>query len=146
MKLTQAGPQAFDRIRSIDLGAGPHPWPDSALIEALQNGELYLAIAANDAVGFLVSQSVLDETTLMHFAVAGEHQRQGWGRKILQAWLQQQRASGQLRVLLEVRRSNQAAIVLYESLGFGTIGQRRGYYASAAGAEDARVMALSLAD
>lgn len=144
MQLVQAGPASIDRVLQIDLEAGPHPWPESALRRALNAGELLLAITDVATVGFLVSQPVLDETTLMHLAVAREHQRQGWGRQMMQSWLAQQRLSGQLRLLLEVRRSNLAAIALYRSLGFDTLGQRRGYYVSPEGVEDALVMALDL--
>ncbi|MEX2319838.1 MAG: GNAT family N-acetyltransferase, partial [Saccharospirillum sp.] len=86
----------------------------------------------------------LDETTLMHLAVAGEHQRQGWGWQMMQGWVEQQRRAGQQRLLLEVRTTNQAAISLYRSLGFDTVGQRRGYYVSPDDVEDALVMALTL--
>lgn len=142
MQLVQADPASIDRVLQIDLGAGPYPWPESALRRALNAGELLLAIADGTTVGFLVSQPVLDETTLMHLAVAREYQRQGWGRQMMQGWLAQQRLSGQQRLMLEVRRSNQAAISLYRSLGFDTLGQRRGYYVSTDGVEDALVMAL----
>lgn len=144
MQLVQADPASIERVLQIDLGAGPHPWPESALRRALNAGELLLAIADGATVGFLVSQPVLDETTLMHLAVARQYQRQGWGRQMMQGWLAQQRLSGQQRLLLEVRRSNQAAISLYRSLGFDTLGQRRGYYVSTDGVEDALVMALDL--
>ncbi len=144
MNLTQADPEAFDRIRYIDRSAGPHPWPESALVRALQAGELCLAITDGNPIGFLVSQSVLDETTLMHLAVASEHQRLGWGLQMMQVWIRQQRRAGQQRLLLEVRSTNQAAISLYQSLGFDTVGQRRDYYVSPYGVEDALVMALTL--
>ncbi|MCR2392783.1 ribosomal-protein-alanine N-acetyltransferase, partial [Salmonella enterica] len=45
---------------------------------------------------------------------------------------------------LEVRASNQAAIALYEDLGFNEVTVRRNYYPSAHGREDAIVMALPL--
>lgn len=145
MQLIQAGPESIERLLQVDLGAGLHPWPESALRRALKAGEVMLAIADGATLGFMVSQSVLDETTLMHLAVAREHQRQGWGRRMMQGWLAQQRSLGQQRLLLEVRPSNRAAIALYRSLGFDTLGQRRGYYVSPEGVEDALVMALDLA-
>lgn len=144
MNLTQAGPEALDRVRRIDLDAGPYPWPETALARALQAGELHLATTGNKTVGFLVSQAVVDETTLMHLAVAAEYQRQGLGRQMMQGWVEQQRRAGQRRLLLEVRSTNQAAISLYRSLGFDRVGQRRGYYVSPDGVEDALVMALTL--
>ncbi len=42
---------------------------------------------------------------------------------------------------LEVRRSNSAAIALYESFGFVEVGVRAGYYG---GSEDALLMNLEL--
>lgn len=144
MQLAPADARMLDQVRRIDLGAGPYPWPETALARALQAGELQLATTGNETVGFLVSQAVLDETTLMHLAVAGEHQRQGWGLQIMQGWVEQQRQAGQQRLLLEVRNTNQAAISLYRSLGFETVGERRGYYVSPGGVDDALVMALDL--
>lgn len=144
MLLTQADSNALERVRRIDTGAGPHPWPVTALARALGAGQLQLAMAATETIGFLVSQSVLDETTLMHLAVARERQGQGWGLRMMQGWIRQQRTAGQQRLLLEVRTTNQAAISLYRTLGFDTVGQRRGYYVSPEGVDDALVMALPL--
>jgi ribosomal-protein-alanine N-acetyltransferase len=42
--------------------------------------------------------------------------------------------------LLETRPSNTAALRLYRSLGFTTIGTRRGYYQAVGGREDAIVL------
>jgi ribosomal-protein-alanine N-acetyltransferase len=47
-----------------------------------------------------------------------------------------------LRVLLEVRRSNLAAQKLYESIGFVTTTIRKGYYSD--NGEDALAMSLEL--
>jgi ribosomal-protein-alanine N-acetyltransferase len=49
-----------------------------------------------------------------------------------------------LRVFLEVRASNVAALALYHSAGFIRIGVRRGYYQNASGSEDAITMACEL--
>lgn len=144
MLLAPTDARMLERVRRIDVSAGPYPWPETALVRALQTGELQLATAGNETIGFLVSQAVLDETTLLHLAVAGEHQRQGWGRQMMQGWLEQQYQAGQQRLLLEVRSTNQAAVSLYRSLGFDTVGERRGYYVSPDGVDDALVMALDL--
>jgi ribosomal-protein-alanine N-acetyltransferase len=144
--LVQAQSTDLEPARAINLSAGPDPWPDPALVRAVRDGELWLAKANDTAVGFLVSQPVLDETTLMHLAVSAEHQRQGWAKQLLTHWIERERASGQQRLLLEVRRSNRPALSLYQSLNFEQIGVRRGYYQTAAGAEDGLVMALALSN
>ena len=47
-------------------------------------------------------------------------------------------------VLLEVRRSNKNARLLYESLGFATLGVRKGYYPQHEGREDALVLGYQI--
>jgi len=49
------------------------------------------------------------------------------------------------QIFLEVRPSNDAAIELYRSAGFGQIGIRPSYYQAPGGREDAVVLALALA-
>jgi ribosomal-protein-alanine N-acetyltransferase len=61
---------------------------------------------------------------------------------LLRALVAHARSARQRLVLLEVRRSNQAAIALYESEGFRTTNVRRGYYADTA--EDALEMRITL--
>jgi ribosomal-protein-alanine N-acetyltransferase len=53
-------------------------------------------------------------------------------------------ARNMLRVFLEVRSSNVAALALYRSVGFSEIGVRRGYYQNPNGSEDASTMACDL--
>ena len=52
---------------------------------------------------------------------------------------------GAVRVFLEVRPSNPAAIALYHDEGFNEIGRRPRYYPAHDGREDAIVMARELA-
>ena len=54
------------------------------------------------------------------------------------------RQGGADTAFLEVRRSNRAAIHLYQSEGFCETGLRRGYYPASQGREDAILMAMPL--
>lgn len=145
-RLESAHREDQSRLVAIDRSAGPYPWPETALQRALDREQVMTIRVEAEAVGFLVEQRILDETTLMHLAVESSHQGQGHARWALQHWLDDLARSGQARCLLEVRDSNQSAIVLYEALGFNEIGRRRGYYTTPGGTEDARVMARSLID
>jgi ribosomal-protein-alanine N-acetyltransferase len=49
-----------------------------------------------------------------------------------------------LRMVLEVRASNEAAISLYRKMGFSDIGLRRDYYPAEDGREDAILMGREL--
>jgi len=95
-------------------------------------------------LGFSVAMVILDEWHLLNLCVYPANQRQGVGRYLLEKLMEQARAQKADRMLLEVRKSNRAAIRLYQSVGFEDIGYRKGYYPSHQGREDARVMRLFL--
>ena len=89
------------------------------------------------ASGWLVA----GELQVMLVAVQPAQQRQGLGRQVLQALLEQARQLGCHIATLEVAASNQAAIALYGALGFISCGQRSGYYRNG---EDALLKCLDL--
>jgi ribosomal-protein-alanine N-acetyltransferase len=82
----------------------------------------------DEVVGVLVAWAVADEVTLMDVAVAPSARRRGAGRALVEELLAFARARDARLVVLEVRKSNAAAIALYERLGFEAVGVRRGYY------------------
>ena len=71
---------------------------------------------------------VVDELHITVVAVDPGRRREGLGRTVLQALLQQARQDGALHATLEVAAGNAAAIALYAALGFTTAGIRRAYY------------------
>ncbi|MFO0613072.1 MAG: ribosomal protein S18-alanine N-acetyltransferase [Polyangiaceae bacterium] len=93
-------------------------------------------------IGFLVSWHVADELHVLSVAVVESARRRGIGRALMEAALDYSRANAVRLVLLEVRRTNRAAIRLYRSLSFSAMGVRPKYYADTG--EDAVEMALSL--
>lgn len=95
-----------------------------------------------DPIGFLLAWAVADELHLINLAVHPDHRRLGAGRVLLHALIQHASAERVRLVLLEVRRSNRAAIHLYRGHGFTAMGIRRRYYAD--NAEDAIEMMLAL--
>jgi len=71
---------------------------------------------------------VVDELHVTLVAVAPSQQRQGLGRLVLSALLEQGRLLGAHHATLEVAAGNQAACALYRSAGFAEAGRRRRYY------------------
>jgi ribosomal-protein-alanine N-acetyltransferase len=98
--------------------------------------------AAGPPLGFLLAWSVADELHLLELATHPAGRRRGFARTLLSALLAYAREQQKRLVLLEVRRSNLAAITLYERFGFETTGVRRGYYSDTA--EDALEMRITL--
>lgn len=76
-------------------------------------------------VGFIALRSITpDEREILNVAVDPAERRQGIGKSLVAAALEE--LDG--RCFLEVRESNQAAIQLYQQLGFSPMGVRRNYY------------------
>lgn len=95
-------------------------------------------------VGYAIMQLVAAECHLLNLGVDSAFQGNGLGRRLLQHMLDDARAKGARRAILEVRLSNEAARVLYAEENFSEIGLRKNYYPTVVGREDALVLARLL--
>ena len=103
------------------------PWPEIAVRSELTN-KLALWLVALDGetvVGYVGSQTVLQEADMMNIAVADSHRRRGIAKMLVEELIRQLDA---YQLTLEVRASNAPAIALYEALGFLQVGLRKNYY------------------
>ncbi|HEY3233381.1 MAG TPA: ribosomal protein S18-alanine N-acetyltransferase [Polyangiaceae bacterium] len=98
--------------------------------------------ASPEPLGFALAWTAADELHVIQLLTHPAYRRKGVGRGLMNALLECGRRRQARRILLEVRRSNRAAIALYQSLGFRSFGVRRRYYADTD--EDAVEMVLSL--
>lgn len=106
------------------------PWNEASVRSELDNPlSLWLVAVEDDCVlGYIGSQTVLGEADIMNVAVAPEARRKGLGEALLlrlQAVLAEQ---GVHSLTLEVRASNEPAILLYQKLGYVQVGRRPNYY------------------
>lgn len=102
---------------------------------------LLVAERGDALVGFAVGKVIAGVGgELESVAVAAGARRAGVGRALCEAVISWCRAEGAEEVELEVRSASQAAMALYESLGFVRVGMRRGYYREPA--DDAVLMRL----
>lgn len=106
------------------------PWSENSIEAELDNPlSLWLvAVDGDQVVGYVGSQSVLDESDMMNIAVLPMYRRQGIAERLVEA------LTGRLKdklvrcLTLEVRASNEPAKTLYAKLGFAQIGRRPNYY------------------
>ena len=120
-------------------------WSEGSLYAALESGfDLYVCEDGGMLAGYILSQDILDEVHIMQVAVAKACRRRGVAT-LLSRYLLRCKA-GMMKVLLEVRASNQAARGLYAGLGFHENGLRKGYYSADVHGrrEDAVLMVLTL--
>lgn len=107
-----------------------------------QWGRVWTAEHGPQVVGFLVAWHVADELHVLNIAVASSHRRHGIATRLMRDALDYAAEHHVRIILLEVRRSNRAALRLYRSLSFSAMGVRPGYYGD--NGEDAVEMVLSL--
>ncbi len=122
------------------------PWSRRTFEELLDLDHIRGFVVGDEAgelAGYAFCSCVADEGEILNVAVAPWLRRHGNGRKLLEACLAWLAERGAATAYLEVRRSNEAAIRMYERRGFRTVGVRRGYYRKPT--EDAVTMAVALA-
>ncbi|RXS98104.1 ribosomal-protein-alanine N-acetyltransferase [Silvibacterium dinghuense] len=122
----------------------PH-WSVPVWHRVLERSETIVlgAFVAHALAGFAVASVTLDTVELEAIAVAEKHRRQGLGAALFEAVLEAARARGAVRLELEVRAGNAAAIGLYRRAGLADEGVRRAYYRDPE--EDALLMGRNLA-
>jgi ribosomal-protein-alanine N-acetyltransferase len=122
----------IDDILRIESISFTNPWTREMYVSELEHRDVSFFYIARDAVGeaigFCSCWLILDEIHINNLAVLPEHRRSGVASALLQRVLAEGAARGADRATLEVRRSNEAALKLYEKFGFRITAIRRGYY------------------
>ncbi|MBX3704095.1 MAG: ribosomal protein S18-alanine N-acetyltransferase [Steroidobacteraceae bacterium] len=144
-RLRPMTPADLPRIAELERESYAFPWSDQIFADCLRVGYYCVVVETDDGVmGYSVLSMGAGEAHLLNLCIAGSLRRRGIGRELLLAVLGHARDRGIRDAYLEVRRSNRAAIALYQQTGFECVGQRRGYYQAHEGREDALVYRLEL--
>jgi [ribosomal protein S18]-alanine N-acetyltransferase len=145
MQLREMTAADMDAVLQIEQQIHSHPWTRGMFSDSLSGGYLCKVYGTSqEIVGYAVLMPVLDEVHLLDIGIAAARQRKGMGYKLFNIIKELYINRKFVRVLLEVRRSNLAAIALYRKAGFEQIGERRDYYPANNGREDALVMELKI--
>jgi ribosomal-protein-alanine N-acetyltransferase len=124
--------QDIDDILRIEAVSFTNPWTREMYLSELEHRDVAFFYIARDAlgeaIGFCSCWRVIDEVHINNLAVLPEHRRSGVASALLERVLQEGLARGASRATLEVRRSNVAALKLYQKFGFSVSAVRRGYY------------------
>ncbi|MEE8574996.1 MAG: ribosomal protein S18-alanine N-acetyltransferase [Thermodesulfobacteriota bacterium] len=135
-------------VLKIEEVSYPNPWSRNIFEKELKNSvsTSFIARVAEDTEDALAAYVffwiVHGEAHILNLTVNPDFRELGIARKLLGFTLDFMMEKGVLDCFLEVRRSNIAAINLYESYGFKEFYVRDKYY----GDEDAIVMGLTIND
>lgn len=126
------------------------PWSDDDFHALLVEDNVFGFIAREEGNrkamggGFVVARLVLDEAEILTIAVAPVAQRKGLGHALMDATLRHLHNARASMLFLEVDELNIPALALYRRLGFKQVGNRPGYYQTAAGRSAALTMRRDL--
>ncbi|MDF1821553.1 MAG: ribosomal protein S18-alanine N-acetyltransferase [Alcanivoracaceae bacterium] len=143
--LRDMGEDDLAAVTRIEEACQVTPWSRGVFADCLKAGYDCHVIERDARVaGFQIFSRVLDEAHLLNVAIAPAYQRHGL------AWASLRQAFERLKrldtgiVYLEVRESNAGARMLYQKMGFAITGERKHYYRTQGGRENAILMTLPL--
>jgi ribosomal-protein-alanine N-acetyltransferase len=123
--------EPLDAVAALQHLSFTNPWTVESIRWELRETDvarLYLLEDAGRLLAYCACWVIVDELHINSLAVAPANRRQGLARRLLQAVFADVTAGGVTGATLEVRRSNVAAVALYEGLGFRVEGVRIDYY------------------
>ena len=105
------------------------PWTDNGFFSLLlrQDTQFLVAEDGDQIAGYCGAVMVPDEGDITNVSVAKSRQGQGIGSQLVKELIGRAAEAGVTRHFLEVRRSNDKALRLYEQLGFVREGIRKVY-------------------
>jgi ribosomal-protein-alanine N-acetyltransferase len=135
-------PDQIDEVMAIEHESFTNPWTREMHLAEQGHPSVafcYLARGADGGVvGFCSFWHVVDEIHINNLAVRPAMRRRGVASALLRRILAEGGRLGAVRAMLEVRRSNEAARILYERFGFTVGSVRSSYYSHPV--EDALVL------
>lgn len=159
LSITPMAPEDIPAVVEIERNSNLEPWTAESFREELGRPRSVVLVAraapsrnpgegteedASPVVGYVCFWCVADEVQILNIAVAPTHRRMGIGGRLLHDSLQWGRKNKARFAVLEVRRSNTAARMLYERAGFRKVGERPDYYGVVK--EPALLMELEMID
>ena len=134
-------PDDLPAIVRIEAASFSDPWDAASLFSELRQDRMrrpLCAVCDGQVVGYLMAWKVADEWHVINVAVSTHERRSGVGTRLLNASLEIARSENCVTATLEVRASNEPALMFYEHHGFTAIDRRVRYYRDTG--EDAVVM------
>ncbi|NIV72555.1 MAG: ribosomal protein S18-alanine N-acetyltransferase [Calditrichae bacterium] len=128
----------LDTILEIEQQVFRDPWSRQSYQFEINSNRLSRPVVLeymNEIIGSAVVWNIYREFHIATISISPMHQGRGWGEYFLSALLEM--ADNAEFAILEVRRSNTAAISLYKKFGFKQISVRLHYYRNG---EDAIIM------
>ena len=127
-KMTEKHVAQVAELEKICFGSAA--WSEKSIASELENALSLWIVAVEDeqVLGYVGSQTVIDETDMMNIAVHPDYRKQGIATGLIVGLIGALKLRNSHCLTLEVRASNEPAKKLYKMLDFEEIGIRKNYY------------------
>lgn len=124
------GEEHLDSLAELERICFSQPWSRQALAEELENDSAFFFVAETDGEvsGYVGLMITAGQSYITNVAVFPKFRRMGVAKMLLERLFSIAEKCELEFISLEVRPSNENAILLYKSLGFEEIGQRKNFY------------------
>jgi len=120
----------LDQVHAIESRTHIEPWSRGIMGDCIDVGYSCLVLVESTKIcAYAIVRVAAGEAHILNICVAPERQAQGMGRYLLTQIMTLAKQRYVERIILEVRKTNAAAIRLYEEQGFKMTGERKDYYA-----------------
>lgn len=120
----------IQQVAALEKECFSKPWSENAISKEVDNkNAIFFVYEEQDRIlGYAGMYLIIDEGDILNVAVTANSRNKGIARQILLSMFEKAESMGIHKFTLEVRKSNQFAIRLYEKLGFITEGCRKNFY------------------
>lgn len=120
----------INSIAELEKECFSEPWSETSLRDELTNetARFYVLRDGNNLLGYIGANNICNEVYITNVAVNSECRGKGYGKILVNHLIKQSEAERAFFITLEVRKSNENAIKLYEKCGFKLIGERKNFY------------------
>ena len=117
-------------IAELEKECFSEPWSENSLRDELSNetARFYVLRDSEKLLGYIGANNICNEVYITNVAVNGVCRGKGYGKILVNHLIKQSEAERAFFITLEVRKSNENAIKLYEKCGFKLIGERKNFY------------------
>ncbi len=144
LEIRIAKEQEIEEIARLEQEIFPDPWSLTALRDTWNQKQAQILGAWLDGqmAGYVIVYFAADESEIARIAVDEKFRRQGVAGVLLDEMERVLAGKGIVRLMLDVRKSNAAALRFYLSRGFKEDGVRKNFYTNPI--EDAILMSRGL--
>ena len=118
------------QIAELEARTFSDAWTVKSVQETFEQTQAFITVAEVDGkfAGYCIIYYVMDEAEIARIAISEDIRRCGIGKGLLDYTCECCKERQIERLLLDVRESNEGAIVFYETYGFQADGIRKNFY------------------